>query len=808
MKNKLPMLTILTAIWLASTALATPAKAGPDIADPALDTCNVVWTSPSKNAAESMPVGGGDTGCNVWVENGDLLLYFQRSGCFSENGEYLKMGRIRLRLDPNPLAKPAAFRQELVLRDGCIEIQATGADGAPFPVKIRVWVEVERPVIHVKVDAQRPVGLTAAYESWRLQDRLLSNSDARFGCFSLHGYPGDVVKLKDAVDFEKGGVLFMHRNPQQSLLPGLLIRQQGLEAHAKEFPDNIGNRTFGGRMWGEGLAPAGTDDGKYLGTPYRAWKLKSAHPAAEHELLIATHIAQTKTVDAWKEKLSALVAETGQGDAKRFDATRAWWRAFWDRSYIHVLPGNTDPASKPWQAGRNYNLFRYQLGCNAYGEYPTKFNGGNLTYDPVLTGRPGMDPDWRAWGGDVFTAQNQRLLYWPMLKAGDFDAMTPHFELYKAGLPGATAKVRAQFGHAGAQFCEYMSVPGLEMGSGWGWEKGPRTRGPEIPFGDPSANAMGTYGKPVEHGIMANAAISYHWESQVEAAYMMLEAHRFNGTDLKPYMPFIEAALVFFDEHYRARQKMRDGKEVGPDGKLVFFPSTSCESYRGAKNPADLIAGIHACLDALLRLDDATLPPERKAYYRAYKDRMPAIPFGTTKTGEPVVKPAESWMRYQNVECPQFYPLFPFNRYDLDGPEMPAFRNAWKQGGFAKGNVSSWHQDGIFFARMGMTAEAANFNVRKLQDSPRRFPTFWGPGHDWAPDHNWGGSGMIGLQEMLLQTVDDKIRVLPAWPKEWDVDFKLHAPGQTVVECSYRNGKIERLVVTPESRRKDVVLPQ
>ncbi len=121
--------------------------------------------------------------------------------------------------------------------------------------------------------------------------------------------------------------------------------------------------------------------------------------------------------------------------------------------------------------------------------------------------------------------------------------------------------------------------------------------------------------------------------------------------------------------------------------------------------------------------------------------------------------------------------------------------------------VISWHQDGIFFARMGMTKEAADYNTRKLESSPRRFPTFWGPGHDWAPDHNWGGSGMIGLQEMLMQTIGDRIQLLPAWPKDWDVDFKLHAPHNTTVECIVRAGKIEKLEVTPESRRKDVVIP-
>ena len=69
-----------------------------------LDAYNVAWTSPSQNSSESMPCGGGDTGMNVWVENGDLLCYVQRSGCFDENNQYLKLGRIRLNLQPNPFA--------------------------------------------------------------------------------------------------------------------------------------------------------------------------------------------------------------------------------------------------------------------------------------------------------------------------------------------------------------------------------------------------------------------------------------------------------------------------------------------------------------------------------------------------------------------------------------------------------------------------------------------------------------------------------------------------------------------------------
>ena len=34
---------------------------------------------------------------------------------------------------------------------------------------------------------------------------------------------------------------------------------------------------------------------------------------------------------------------------------------------------------------------------------------------------------------------------------------------------------------------------------------------------------------------------------------------------------------------------------------------------------------------------------------------------------------------------------------------------------------------------------------------------------------------MIALQHMLLQQHEERVLLLPAWPLEWDVEFKLHA---------------------------------
>jgi hypothetical protein len=66
----------------------------------------------------------------------------------------------------------------------------------------------------------------------------------------------------------------------------------------------------------------------------------------------------------------------------------------------------------------------------------------------------------------------------------------------------------------------------------------------------------------------------------------------------------------------------------------------------------------------------------------------------------------------------------------------------------------------------------------------------------------------VGLQEMLMQTIGRKIRLFPAWPKDWDVDFKLHAPYNTVVEGRLKDGEFTLVNVTPPEREKDIVFTE
>ena len=117
-----------------------------------------------------------------------------------------------------------------------------------------------------------------------------------------------------------------------------------------------------------------------------------------------------------------------------------------------------------------------------------------------------------------------------------------------------------------------------------------------------------------------------------------------------------------------------------------------------------------------------------------------------------------------------------------------------------------WRQDAIQAAYLGLAEKAAKYVSGNFSTwhSGSRFPAFWGPNFDWIPDQDHGSVAMTALQSMLLQTKGDQILLLPAWPKQWNADFKLHAGKRTTIECTVVEGKVQNLKVTPPSRRRDV----
>jgi hypothetical protein len=717
---------------------------------------NVVWDSQSTDATGSMPLSGGNLGLNVWVENDDLLFYIGHPDSRLEDGKLIKLGRVRITLTPSPFKQ--GFRQELDLAKSCIRI--TGGK-----TSLNLWVDAFQPVVHVEMKSEQLLTASVSYESWRFVANRVENG--------LEWY----YKL----DPTKSARLTK-------------IKEQGIEDITSQVPDPLSGMVMGGRIVCPGLEADGTGEGIYMKTSYKSWKTKTTKPVSQLDLRVLLRVAQDNSVEVWQGELDKL-----QATPSIQEKTIKFWRAFWNRSWIDINPGASF-SDTAWQVSRNYQLFRYMLAANRLGKAPTLFNGGIFTFDNPLPDATAFDaagpnPDERAWWGCMFMAQNQRLVYWPMIKAGDIDLLDVELNFYRDRATLQQARARYLMGIDGTPFNESIDIYGLQAAC------------------------------PSKNGHMGCEHLAYHYTSALEFAFMMLEECRFSGRNIEKSLPTIMGVLHFYDNLYQHECQKRTGKPLDGNGRLVIYPGNSAEMGVGCKNQSDAVAGLKAITEGMLKLN--RIPDSDRAWLQAFVNRIPNIPT-SGKEGHQIISLAESWEKIANPnEFPQLYTLFPFHCYGMGLPNLELARDTWRYGAFdpkIQKESLCWKYGNIAVANLGLADEAKDYALKKFlypyfndgatvhygncAPFKARFPSFWVTyPFDAFPDMDHGGCAMIGLQEMLLQTPGNKLLLMPAWPKEWNVNFKLHAPGNTTVECEYRGGKIVKLIVLPESRRTDIVIP-
>ncbi|MGQ7868145.1 DUF5703 domain-containing protein [Sunxiuqinia sp. sy24] len=725
----------------------------------AIGDCNVIWDSPSKNSLGSMPAGNGDIGINLWVEeNGDLLFYLSKTDAWSENARLLKLGKVRLSLSPNPFKRGEPFSQELILKDGVIHIEAGKAEEK---VSIDVWVDANHPVVELDVKSQKKVTASVTTEPWRLEQREIADNTEMHSAYGLK----TVIVEKDTIfENDKGYVIWAHRNERSIWKNNLTM--QGLEGYLKRGKDPLLHATFGGLIHSDKLQKT---------TPA---KLESKEAVTEFSVSVFALTAQTKSLNKWGKEIDNIARKvTSESRENRLQAHANWWQSFWNRSHIFVNTSNKAEKEKVANVSKNYNLQRYMNACSGRGNSPIKFNGSIFTVDTKnLDNRfAGFDADFRQWGGPYWW-QNTRLPYWSMLEAGDFDLMKPLFKMYRDVLDIRKFATKTYYGHDGAFYIETMRHWGTFAESNYGHDR-------------PDDLSLGT---------TVNRFIRYYWQSGLEFSLMALDYYAFTKDEktLKELiLPVVTEVMTFFDQHW--------GRDE--NGKILFDPAMALETYNTAVNPLPEIVGINKVCSELLKLPETVITDEQRRQYSRLIAELPEIPMRKVD-GKMLLAPAQEYSGKQNVENPELYAIFPYRTYGIGKPDLEIARNTFENRAIKE--TGGWQQNAIKAAYLGLTEEAAALTTTNFNTSNKayRFPAMWGPNYDWTPDQDHGSVAMIALQRMLVQYDGDKIYLLPAWPKEWDVDFKLHAPRNTLVEGVIRNGEIERLEVTPSSRKKDLII--
>ena len=734
---------------------------------------NVVWNSPSKDSLDSMPLSGRmGAGANVWVQDGSIWLYLAHNGAYDEQGRLLKLGCVRI-TPGNMTLGAAGFRQELDLATGAINIQQGD-------FKASLWFAGQ--TLMIESSSSKSQALDIAFATWRDQQRDGIRCD-------MMGAKGNFSP--DQITADTNGFGWFHRNADFPVDVIGMAKKQGIATDAVH--DVTTRRVIGGALAVKG----GLSKPVESTVLWQFWDGKAwtghTDSSKKHQLAIALRAQQSGDPQRWRNEAKSALQPAAIKTAKADELKR--WKEFWSRSHLIINPtAKTDDPG--FLIGRNYQLFRYMLACNRDGELPLLFNGGIFTTDnqpgritgnnndelPISEGGP-ITPDFRRWMGARFMSQNQRWLGWPTLANGDAELLAPSLAFYRDR--SATAAARAKInGAEGVVYPEPLDVWGLCCVA------------------------------PLTNGLCGAEHLTYHFSMMLEFAWMALQAHDAVGISISNDLPWIEGAVLFYDTYYRAETKQRTGKELGEDGKLVIYPACGLEFAGGATDPIEVVCGLKRITAGLLALPEVS--PDLKARLEQIQTRLPEIPTGL-RQGRLSLLPAKTWEReYNKWEPIEMYAYWPYRMAGITKPEtLQLARDTWDTIPADRAKLCkqdySWMANVVNMAALAWPKEAKQRAIYKMANNTApqaRFPAFFGPGHDWLPDHNWGGAGMVGIQEMLLAPepgAHGKLNLFPAWPAEWDVDFKLHAPGQTVVEGVLRGGKLKSLKVTPESRAKDIV---
>jgi len=747
-----------------------------------LGNYNIVWESPSKDATGQMPLGNGDIAAGAYaISDGDLYLLLSKNDAFTYNGDIFKTGRVRVSLSPNPFAEGKSFLQSMDMLTGSVRIEADD-------VKIRIWADANRPVYHIEIDSPHEIKVQAEPEFWERFDQCGFNN------FDVSGENIQETTSKPTQDVrvdKNGKIIWYYAVGDRSVFESDM-KYYDVESMIGKYPDPYIHNTFGNLLESPDLTLENDVlSGKGKRFDIRIHSLTKQSPESSDWITTI-------------EEQAALPVHAEQDWEKH----KKWWADFWDRSWIFISDNQLPSGEKGKLSSegyvseredkdaaalitQSYNVFRYLMASQSRGENQTKFNGGlftqplrctpdNIWKKVVASESDGYlishedDRDW----GRRYTFQNQRLLYWPMVMSGDYDLIKPFFNYYTSLLPVREAITKAWFEHEGAYYRENIEPTGAERD-------------------------CGRDGKPLKVGPGENTGQGYYhsfyFTSGLEILAMMLDYVNNSGDEVyrdQELVPFARQVLKFFDKHY----------ERDADGYIKLDPAMVLETFWIAVNPAPDIAGLQFCLDELIKMDAGT-EADKKEWQR-FRTEIPPVYLHKIK-GKTAIAPAQEYKMKKNSENGELYPVFPFRLFGLAQGTADIVEHTMKH----RTNKNSfdykcWTQDQIHWAYAGNAREAQEGLIHRYRHASTqcRFPVYGSQSPDSCPDFDHFGAGSTALQRMLVQYEGDKILLFPAWPKEWDVDFKLHVPGNTTLEVKLKNGKVEVLDVSPSSREKDVVV--
>ena len=706
---------------------------------------DVVYEKPPREPWEAMPFGGGDLSAMVRCTGGSLVLHLTKSDAwgFQQPPDAPLGSRFFNNVSPGTvsisLGDRAAdlatkrFRQRLDLYRGRIVVELGEGDER---ITLSMWGDPQRTVLLVAIDdPQRCVPqATVEVNEWRDSMQVWAE-DQRIGAVEIHSRPA---------------------RPH--------LANTGMQGYFAANEDPLAGR---GTAVAVGVREATTSD---LSASRKTASMRVVfHDRTSR--LIAISCAVEPHGDPTPRALADLEVVLAEPLNELQSRRDAWWNGWWDKSSLQLT--SEDPMAKRLCGA--YHVHLYTLGCTNRGPVPCKWDGG-----PGL-----MRRDERTWGLSEWV-QEIRFTYMPLYAANRQEMAKGLTDHYTRMRPYLRRQTETMWGLDGLWIPETVLPWGhaedfvLKVD---GPVRGKLTRDPQtIPYG---------------RFERFNGYVGFLFTAGLEICHHYLEYHDY----------FPDAAYLRDEAYPVMREVCRFVAHLlrkEDDGLYHLEPANALETWWLVRDPTDTLDGIRAVFPRFIALSEqyeadaelraqcaeilAHLPePPRRFWDRTGKVAADANCYAPAGAPGPI---RES----RNFENPALYRVYPFGLSGIGSVDRDVCVHTFNRRIF--GITNSWSLDAVWAARLGLADEAA----RLLGDHARRYHRFpyggwdssnssvWPGGLSACPYVDGAGLSAFCLQEMLLQSHEDAIRVLPAAPKTWSGVFRFRARGGFLVSACFSGG--------------------